>query len=393
MADSRIRVLFVIPNLQQGGAERQILQLMRRLPPRFESALCLFEDVCHYRELLPDGEPRHVLGVTKMDGVGLDRLVKVLGQARPHIVHSFRDLANHWLCRAVSRAPVPVVLTHVRNRRLAPLNLATDWYLSRRCDRVLINSEGIRGELVHLARVDPKRIRVIPNVVDVDAFHPPNRPEREAARERWGLGADHIALLLPGRLSLQKHQLGLVRAIAKLASRGQLPSSVRVLLAGRAHSPVYTRLVSWLVAHYGLQNTIRQLGSVPAADMPALYHASDALVMPSLWEGLPNGVLEAHLSGLPAVVSHAANVDQLVLDGHSGFEVATLRGPALAAAIHRMIELGPDGRCDMGARGRAHIVERFAPERVVGELVALYESLLREKGVPEAGTARAEPPR
>ena len=57
--------------------------------------------------------------------------------------------------------------------------------------------------------------------------------------------------------------------------------------------------------------------------MASLYHAADALVMPSLWEGLPNAVLEAHASGLPAVVSHAANIDRLVLDGESGFEVPT----------------------------------------------------------------------
>ena len=46
----RHKVLFVIPNLQQGGAERQILQLATRLPERYEPVLCLFEENSHYRE-------------------------------------------------------------------------------------------------------------------------------------------------------------------------------------------------------------------------------------------------------------------------------------------------------------------------------------------------------
>ena len=74
------KVLLFIPNLQQGGAERQILELMTRLPPRFETTLCLYEDVVHYREYLPPGEPRHVLGTRRMGRRGLRKLVEVLQQ-------------------------------------------------------------------------------------------------------------------------------------------------------------------------------------------------------------------------------------------------------------------------------------------------------------------------
>ena len=78
----RHKVLLFVPNLQQGGAERQILELMTRLPPRFETTLCLYEDVVHYREYLPPGEPRHVLGARRMGPRGLDRLVEVLRRER-----------------------------------------------------------------------------------------------------------------------------------------------------------------------------------------------------------------------------------------------------------------------------------------------------------------------
>ena len=105
------KVLLFIPNLQQGGAERQILELMTRLPPRFETTLCLYEDVVHYREYLPPGEPRHVLGARRMGPRGLRRLVEVLRQEKPDILHSYRDKANFWARLATRRAAVPVVVT------------------------------------------------------------------------------------------------------------------------------------------------------------------------------------------------------------------------------------------------------------------------------------------
>src|SRR5262249_45160136 len=154
---TRHKVLLVIPNLQQGGAERQILELMTKLPPRFETSLCLYEDVVHYPEYLPPGQPRHVLGVRRMGRRGLARLVDVIREERPHIVHSYRDGANLWTRLATRRAPVPIVVTAVRTRAMSLMNLATEWHLSKRSDRVLANSEGIRRELVSLARVAPEK--------------------------------------------------------------------------------------------------------------------------------------------------------------------------------------------------------------------------------------------
>ena len=115
--------------------------------------------------------------------------------------------------------------------------------------------------------------------------------------------------------------------------------------------------------------------------MLSLYHAADVLVLPSLYEGLPNAVLEGHACGLPAVVSHAANIDQLVIDGVSGFEAATLDHPALAEALGRMLALPIDDRVAMGARGREHIVAHFRADVILDEMVGLYDRLLARKGL------------
>ena len=379
MAENPHKVMLLIPNLQQGGAEKQILELARNLPARFAPVLCLWNDKIHYRDLLPAGQPRHVLGVQRLGRKGLRRLQDVLREEKPSILHSYRDKANFLARLALPRAPVPVVLTSVRNRAINLLYLLTERYLARRSDRVLVNSQAVRYELRRWARVPDSKIQIIHNFIDVDRFHPPSAEERAAARARFNLADDELALLLPGRVSLQKNHMRLVRALAWLRRRGRLPGKVRVLLAGRERDRCYAACTWRLASLLGVQPHLVRLGVV--TDMPTLYHAADVLLLPSLWEGLPNAVLEGHASGLAALVSHAANVDRIVLDGESGLEVPTFGIRSLAEAMERLIKTPAEQLRRMGERGRAHVSASFGSARVLAETVALYDALLAEKGI------------
>jgi glycosyltransferase involved in cell wall biosynthesis len=375
----RCKVLFLIPNLQQGGAERQILELATRLPGRFEPVICLFNDTIHYPEYLPAGQPRHVLGVRRMTRASFRQLVTIVREEQPRILQTYRDKTNFWGRLAARRAPVPIVVTSVRNRALAPLHLVTERWLARRTDRVLTNSEGVRRELVTFARVPPEKIQIVHNFIDTTRFRPPSASERSAARARFGIHDNETILLCPGRIAFQKHQLGLALAMARLRETGRLPAQARLLLAGRKRDRAYAALLDPWLAFLGVDRQVTYLGAV--ADMLSLYHAADALVLPSLYEGLPNAVLEGHACGLPAVVSHAANIDGLVLDGETGFEAPTFDNQGLSDALDRILRLGVDDRRRMGLRGRDHIAQSFSAERVLGEMVALYDRLLAEKGL------------
>jgi glycosyltransferase involved in cell wall biosynthesis len=376
----RHKVLFLIPNLQQGGAERQILELATRLPERFEPVLCLWNDTIHYPEYLPPGEPRHILGVQSMSRAGFQRLVDVLRHERPQILQTYRDKTNFWGRLAARKAPVPVIVTSVRNRAIAPLHLATERWLSMTTDRVLTNSEGVRRELVNFARVPPEKIQIVHNFIDTNRFRPPTTDERGAARARWNIADDETIMLCPGRIAFQKHQLGLALALGMLRdTAGGLPPRARLLLAGRKRDKVYSALLDPSLSLLRLNKHVTYLGSV--SDMLSLYHAADILILPSLYEGLPNAVLEGLACGLPAVVSHAANIDRLVIHGESGFEAPTFDHGALANALAALLALSPAERQQMGARGREHIVREFGVDRVLDEMVALYDRLLAEKGL------------
>jgi glycosyltransferase involved in cell wall biosynthesis len=378
MRDAVHKVLLFIPHLQQGGAERQILELMRRLPPRYAPLLCVYrdEDDPHYSV---DHDRVRALGINDMGARGLARLVKLLRDESPVILHSYRDKANLWSRLAALAAPVPIVLTSVRNRYQGIVFGLAEFLFQRVSDRVITNSRGVQEELVTWSRVKPERVQVIHNFLDLDTFRPPSDAERRFARAQFGFRPDEIIIVLPGRLARQKHQLGLAVALAILRRRGELPANVRFVLAGRRRDRYYSRIVP--VAIRALRVADRVTYLEPIKNMVSLYHACDALVMPSLYEGMSNAVLEAHACGLPAVVSRAANRDRIVIDRETGFEVRTFDPRPLADALRDLIALSPAERRAMGECGRAHVATAFHPDRILEEIVALYDRMVQEKGL------------
>ena len=196
----RHKVLLFVPNLQQGGAERQILELMTRLPPRFEATLCLYEDVVHYREYLPPGEPRHILGARRMGPRGLRRLVEVLQQEKPDILHSYRDKANFWARLAARARACP---SSSRPCAAAPCTSST-WRRSGGCPSSPTASSPTRRRASRAGRPGGRRAgedQILHNFIDVEV-PPPDAEERARGARRWNLAEGQLALLLPGRIGL-----------------------------------------------------------------------------------------------------------------------------------------------------------------------------------------------
>jgi glycosyltransferase involved in cell wall biosynthesis len=387
---ARTKVFYFIPNLQQGGPEGQILELINHLPARFEPVLCVYHrDGIFFDARCPPGQPAHDLGVRRMNFSALDRLTDILRREKPDILHSYRDKANFWARWAAARAGVPITITACRNRMMELRYLLTERFMSRFSRIILTNSIGVKHELTRWARVREEKVRVIYNLLDIDAFRPPTDAERIEARARWNVEPGQRVLVLPGRIGLQKHQIGLLWAMRALARRGAWPASAVVLLAGRHRDPATSALVRRLAKNPLLAPQVRFLGAVK--DIRSVYWASDVLVMPSLFEGLANAALEGCASGLPAILSHAANVDAVVEPGESGWEVATGRHQPLVRALAEAVSLPAERLAEMGRRSRAHVVARFAPRpaHVLDQMVAVYDELLASAAPAEAGAPAA----
>jgi glycosyltransferase involved in cell wall biosynthesis len=333
--------------------------------------LCTLRDDLAAGYVLPSGLRRFVVG-SKNPFALARRLREFLAEEKPDIVHSFLEPSNFWNRLVAPGAGRPIVISSVRCRFMRPRFALVEKLLARRCHAVVVNSVGVQRELVRWQRVPAGKIRLIGNLVDFERFRPLSDEIRQRVRSTLGLQGP--TFVMPGRITIMKHQLGLAAALGRLKRRGQLPPTARFLLAGRVSQGWTSWLFRQLVRRYGLAEQVRYLG--PVAAIEEIYAVADWVILPSLWEGLPNAALEGHACERPLLLSHAANLDGIMANGETGFEFRTGAIEPLAQAIRRALATPAEEAQAMGSAGRRRVLERFANDKVMNDVVALYDELL-----------------
>jgi glycosyltransferase involved in cell wall biosynthesis len=247
----------------------------------------------------------------------------------PHVVHvgsSLNPPTESWLARAD--------LASFRARLRAPHN------------GYLVVCKHIGQQLADFG-VDADRVYNVLNAVDTDRFHPKRIPTPLDDRFTTAIdaAAEGVSVGFVGGLQPAKG-LGDLAAAVKSAS-----VDASVLIAG--DGPARAQLERT----FGDRATF--LGSVPYAQVPALYHAFDLLVLPSHTEGLPRVVLEAQATGTPVIATRVGGIPEIIIDGETGLLCPPRRPPDLAAALDR---LGSDAseRARLGQNGRRAVEQGFS---------------------------------
>ena len=236
---------------------------------------------------------------------------------RPEIVHAHVYSAGlpALVLGRLSRAPVVVSehFTGFQRGLITGYDRFTARIAFRYADLVAPVSEDLARQVREL---EPRaRVRVVGNVVDTDAFHPPaersaNQPPR---------------LLSVAALTAKKGLPNLLDAIAEL--RPSRPVALDLVGEGEERAALQAR-----TRQLGLDRVVSFRGERTKAEVAELMRESDLFVLPSLFENLPCVLIESLASGLPFVASDVGGVHELV-DGPGGTLVPPGDPGALAAAI------------------------------------------------------------
>lgn len=228
-----------------------------------------------------------------------------------------------------------------------------------RARAVVSLSEFNRAQLIDTIGVTAAKIVVVPNAVPGGDFRPATPEGRAAARAALDL-PDRPVVLSIGALTPEKGTDVAVTATAgvpdaHLVVAGTGGEAARLEALASAHAP----------------GRVHFVGSRP--DAAALYHAADVLVLASRGgDSMPAVLLEAGLCGLPVVSTRIGAIPEVVVDGTTGIVVDPDDGPALTAALARL--LGDAGlRSRMGEAARARCLERYEMTPVAAQ----WESVLR----------------
>jgi glycosyltransferase involved in cell wall biosynthesis len=233
----------------------------------------------------------------------------------------------------------------------------------RRAARVIAVSEATRAELLARYRLPAARVAVVPEAA-ASQFTPPTAPAVAAVRARYGLA--HPYVLFVGFLEPKKNLGTLLEAVARLRRRGAWGGTELVIVG----APGWGADPAARAQALGLEGTVRLLGPVPDADLPALYAGALAFAFPSLWEGFGLPVLEAMASGAPVAASNRGALPEITAGA------ALLAEPEPEAFAEALGELVGDAalRERLRSAGLARAAA-FSWERTARETLAIYRTV------------------
>ena len=258
---------------------------------------------------------------------------------------------------------------------------------------IIAVSNGMREDILRsYPAVDPERVKVVHNGIDLEAWRHPQGEDADAQAaatlQRLGIDPDRPAVVFVGRITRQKGLPHLLRACE------QLPADVQVILcAGAPDTPEIKTEVEGLVARLREKRTgvvwIEEM--LPRPELIAVLAASDVFVCPSVYEPLGIVNLEAMAVGLPVVGSATGGIPDVIVDGETGLLVpieqvqdgtGTPIDPARFEAdlAERLTTLVTDTEAarTMGQAARRRVEEHFAWEAIAQRTMDVYNWVLTQ---------------
>lgn len=358
----KIKIAYILPTLDKGGAERFTVDLILGLDRQlYDPILILFKRGGEWlAELTAENIPVLVLEKRYLFDLGnFHRLFSALAGFKPDIVHT--QLGGDWYGRLAAKLlKVPVIVSTEQN-----INSDEGWLrntLKRLtnpfADRIIAISQAVKEDIIKRYKAKPEKIAVIPNGVRIAGFS--------------ALAKGRAARPVPiggtiGRLEPQKGHGILIKALKKI------DKDFRFLIAGegKLYHPLKRQ-----IEEDGLAGKVDLVGPVQT---PSFLGTIDFFVLPSLWEGLGIVILEAGLAGLPIIASAVDGIKELI-DEETGWLVPAGDEEALAEKIDWLLSHLSDP--EVGRRcGKLQekIRERFDIAKIASDYQKTYQDLLEKK--------------
>lgn len=313
------KVIFFIPTLSGGGAERVVSELSCNLPECIRQYIVLFHDKISYphrAELmslgLDDDDSRNIFVKAMRIIKRVVRFKKVVDAVRPDVVISFlqantvnlltRQCSKKNMYRAViSERTATSQIDMIMKGLYGFVNRTLMSLLYKKADKIVSVSEAIKYDLVRIFGVAEERITVIYNPIDAQKL---SALAQEEVDHPWFMQTVPIIITV-GRLSAQKDQKSLLEAFAYINKEKRC--RLVIIGEGDLRDDLLRRARS-----LGVENGVSILGF---QRNPFKYIArSKIFVLPSLFEGFPNALVEAMAIGCPVIAADCVSGPREILD-------------------------------------------------------------------------------
>lgn len=326
----KIKILFFLPNLNGGGAERVMINIMRMLEKEiFDVHLAMIRIDGPASEYLPEGITIHNLNVSRTL-FSIHKLRKMIVDLKPDILYStvirshivlnmVLTYLNHkplFVCRSPNS---PKLL--LSNNELSPLVKFLLDKSYKRADIIVVQTPEMKDELVTYHHISSDKIQVFFNPMDTDSI------DEKIQNIDNPFNSEKVNVVAAGRLTRQKGFDILIKAFQKVVITN---NNFILHIIGDDHGDKAE--LDKIIDELSLRNFVRFWGY--QENPYKFYFFSSLFVLSSRWEGLPNSVLENMYLKKPVVATRCIPfMEQLIHDGVNGLLVDVENTEALAEAI------------------------------------------------------------
>ena len=360
------RIALCITELHIGGAERALCDLAVRLDrDRFDVAV-------YSLQARPTDDARSCVPMLEAAGIpvffldmkgpwsfpsGFFKLRRLLKERKPDIFLSFLFHANFLGRLAARSVGVKHILSGIRvAEKKAKWHLRLDRWTSRFVEKYVCVSQSVADFSETVGGLPRSKLVVIPNGVDVDRFKNAVKADLSAV----GASPETKKAIFIGRFDYQK---GVDRLLDLAPDWLERCPNWELLIVGGREQGTGNRKQE--ISSCSLLPPPSPLLLGWRSDIPELLAASDLLVLPSRWEGMPNVVLQAMAAGLPIVSTPVEGVTELLGDA------AAEQIAEIDEFVERLIAVPQIP--GLGKRNQERAAEHFSMEQTV----AAYETLFR----------------
>ncbi|MDD2584280.1 MAG: glycosyltransferase [Bacteroidales bacterium] len=371
----KIRITYILPTLDFGGAERFFVDLIKNLDlKKFEPSLLLYKKSGPWQKELDDLgiEVRQINKKYTFDIFNFIKICRELRRLKPQIVHTQlgADIYGVLAARLVGVKKVVSTEVNINSKETKLYNLVKRISL-KFVNRVIAVSEAVREDAKRRYGVKAKKLELIYNGIVINNFPllPLKTEEERLARKPLGLSRKRkVSFIIGtiGRLEEQKGHKYLIRAFKK----ANLKNAKLLIAAEGSLRPALERQVTRLK----LKSQVELVGQVKASDF---YKEIDAFVLPSLWEGMGIVLVEAALSGRPVLFNNIPGANE-VLNNDNAWPLKVKNEKDWAQAMINIHDnyYSPETALKV-LKARREVLERFDIKLIAKEHQDLYDNLLK----------------
>lgn len=360
------KIVHIIQALDNGGCENMLLRTLPLLDGFDHTLIVLNREGDLSEKFKEKGfEIINIGQKNLLNPFPYFRLIKIVKRINPGVIITYlfhADMIGRIVIQFFTKhRAIPFLRTTYNHPKywIARLAEKLTKYFTK---KYLANSESVKNFYVETIGVKREKITVIPNGIDVDFYDKIERDNN--LRKDLGIEKEEVAIICVANLHINKGHRYLLKAFEQLCTSphfqgGKLKRGLKLLLAGDGNEK--ENLLKQ-IKNYNSKENILFLGK--RSDVPQLLKISDIFVLPTLFEGMSNAIMEAMTCELPIITTDIPENKELIENDRSGLLIPAKNSASLTEAIEKIIS-DKYLREDLGKNAKEKIKEKLDLKKIL----------------------------